>query len=193
MASFVTFYLFLVNSHLLNRLYKISEPISFEKQRGLKSEIMASTLYKSCDDVLTVIIEVLRILPVPLRQCISVMKERVQHSASALLEWLLSTIFSPLLLQPDDWYLVICNPAKDEVTNNNNIQSIVTTLLQLCRSYQSQCSSNADSKGSSNDSSNGSTPQNEEEKMQKDSESEIAQNVSNPTDSQGTWWYQVVP
>merc|ERR1712154_257557 len=109
---------------LLNRLYKINEAI-------INNE---SLLYKSCDDVLSVIIEVLRVLPIPLRRCISSLFGGMDEYA--LLEWLLSTIFSPLLLQPDDWYLVICNPAIDETTNNNNIQSIVTTLLRLCRAYK---------------------------------------------------------
>ena len=145
----------------MNRLYKINEALSFQKIKGDKSEIEGSTLYKSCDDVLTIIIEVLRILPIPLRQCISVMNERVNNSPSSLLEWLLSTIFSPLLLQPDDWYLVICNPAHDEVTNNNNIQSIVTALLQLCRSYQLQEDLE---NGQSNDNKDQSNDQKEENK-----------------------------
>jgi len=127
---------------LLNRLYKINEPLSFQMMKGAQKNIVQSTLYDCCDDVLRIIIEVLRILPVPLRQCIIVLKQRLNNSPSLLLEWLVSTIFSPLLLQPDDWYLVICNPAHDEGTNNNNIQCIVTTLLQLCRTYQSQSNNN---------------------------------------------------
>ena len=53
----------------------------------------------------------LRILPVQLKYVICIINKKLnQPKPSLLLEWLLSTIFSPLLLQPDDWYSVLCNP-----------------------------------------------------------------------------------
>eukprot|EP01084_Bolivina_argentea_P276827 472432_1 len=121
---------------LMNRLYKTEEALSFQKVKGNKQQMLSSKLYIVCCDVLSVVISVLRALPTAVKQSISTIKKKISNSPSQLLQWLLSTIFLPLLTKPEDWYLVMCNPPNDVAKNNNNIQCIVTALFEMSCSYQ---------------------------------------------------------
>ncbi|ETO23113.1 hypothetical protein RFI_14072 [Reticulomyxa filosa] len=130
------------NRPYLNKLYELKVNLNEKITSGLWNVVNESELYKSCEEVLKCILETIRILPQPLRQVLICMKDGANQSPAMLLEWLLSVIFSPLLLNPDDWLLVIPNPPLSHEMANDNIQAIVGQLMHIVVALQSTSHSN---------------------------------------------------
>ncbi|ETO19713.1 hypothetical protein RFI_17517, partial [Reticulomyxa filosa] len=126
------------NRPYLTKVYELKVKLYEEIPRDIAEVVKKSELYHCCEEVLKCILETIRILPQPLRQVIVRMKDRVKQSPSILLEWLLSVVFSPLLLNPDDWLVVIGNPSFSHDTAHNNIQAIVNQLMHIVVGLQSK-------------------------------------------------------